>query len=388
MPKVVPAQSPIITVSAALHQPDEARGGGGFARAKLARGWAVVLVGLAIHALSGVSAMGAESPGEKPSSRETAAFQARFRAARGDLGERRRLVEEAVARGPAVAESVLGVIERELGPQVKRYHELFYRQAVQLAGKKARRTPVEEVAGLRAAVLGLQQRPDFSGDLIRQVADPAMQRLRELLLISPDEVRASLPAIPREREKLSALGELWELCIRSLWEAAPKEERPQEPPSFDKYLLGEEMLAVGLAAPMPPATRQVLAANAQLGSRLDEQEARAVTALNLTRTLLGLSPVALDLRLCAAARDHSNDMKTLGFFSHESPVPGKATPWDRAKLFGTTASAENIAAGYPDGNAVNEGWFHSPGHHKNMLGNHKRVGVGRVGTHYTQLFGG
>jgi uncharacterized protein YkwD len=80
-------------------------------------------------------------------------------------------------------------------------------------------------------------------------------------------------------------------------------------------------------------------------------------------------------------------MQKLGFFSHESPVPGKKTPWDRAKRFGTTASAENIAAGYQDGRAVNLGWFHSPGHHRNMLGNHRRVGVGRAGGYFTEMFG-
>lgn len=380
-------EMPIIAAKAVPHQPSVAAAksaGSG----RTVRVWTALAAVLVIALAVGMSSAREESASDKLSPRELAALQARFRSAKGDPDERRRLVEDAVARGLAAAEAVLGVVERELGPQVRRYHEMFYRQAVQLAGKKARQTPPEEVAAMRGVVLALQQRPDFSGELIRQVADPAMRRLRELLLISPDEVRASMPAIPREREKLSALGELWELCIRSLWEAAPPEERPDEPPSFEKYLLGEEMLAVGLAAPMPPLSRQVLSANARLARQLDEQEARAVTALNLTRTLLGLAPVAVDLRLCAAARDHSNDMKTLGFFSHESPVPGKATPWDRAKLFGTTASAENIAAGYPDGNAVNEGWFHSPGHHKNMLGNHKRVGVGRVGTHYTQLFGG
>lgn len=388
MPILSPLGISIIAALAVVDQPGKLRAEGDPARRRLLRFRPVIFMVLAIRLFVGLPQTWAEPPSEKFSSRDVTAFQARFRAAKGDPDERRRLVEEAVARGPAAAEAVLGVIERELGPQVRRYHELFYRQAVQLAGKKAKTTPLEEVAALRAVVLGLQQRPDFSGDLIRRTADPAMQRLRELLLIAPDDVRASLPAIPREREKLSDLGGLWERCLRSLWEAAPREERPDESPSFEKFLLGEEMLAVGLAAPMPPLTRDVLAANARLAGRIDEQEARAVTALNLTRMLLGLSPVALDLRLCAAARDHSNDMKTLGFFSHESPVPGKTSPWDRAKLFGTTASAENIAAGYPDGNAVNEGWFHSPGHHKNMLGNHKRVGVGRVGTHYTQMFGG
>ena len=140
---------------------------------------------------------------------------------------------------------------------------------------------------------------------------------------------------------------------------------------------------------MDPRTRQILAVNSQLATQLQPEEGRAVLALNLTRNLLGLSAVAIDLKLCEAARDHSADMKRLKFFAHESPVEGKKTPWDRAKRFGTTASSENIAMGYHDGKAVNMGWFHSPGHHKNMLGkSHTRVGMGQAGTHYTELFGG
>jgi uncharacterized protein YkwD len=81
-------------------------------------------------------------------------------------------------------------------------------------------------------------------------------------------------------------------------------------------------------------------------------------------------------------------MEKMGFFSHESPVAGKKTPWDRAKLFNTSASGENIAAGVIEGAAANRMWWHSPGHHKNMLGDHKRVGVGRSGRLWTELFGG
>jgi uncharacterized protein YkwD len=43
--------------------------------------------------------------------------------------------------------------------------------------------------------------------------------------------------------------------------------------------------------------------------------------------------------------------------------------------------------GYADGNAANLGWFHSPGHHKNMLGNHRRIGLGVSGQYYTEMFG-
>jgi uncharacterized protein YkwD len=130
-----------------------------------------------------------------------------------------------------------------------------------------------------------------------------------------------------------------------------------------------------------------LAENGKLIGQIETEEARAVLACNLMRQLLGLSVLKIDLKLTAAARDHSKDMATLGFFAHESPVPGKTTPWDRAKNFGTSASAENIAMGYADGNAANLGWFHSPGHHKNMLGGHDRIGLGVHNAHYTELFG-
>ena len=142
-----------------------------------------------------------------------------------------------------------------------------------------------------------------------------------------------------------------------------------------------------LAMPMAAQSRLVLAANARLAPQLDREEARAIVACNLTRNLLGLNVLAIDLKLAAAARDHPKDMKEHGFFAHESPVPGKTTPWDRAANFGTKASGENIAMGYGDGHAVNIGWFHSPGHHKNMLGEHRRIGVGRHGRYYTELFG-
>jgi uncharacterized protein YkwD len=69
-------------------------------------------------------------------------------------------------------------------------------------------------------------------------------------------------------------------------------------------------------------------------------------------------------------------------------VPGKATPWDRARQAGTSASAENIAAGTATGAGANKMWFHSPGHFKNMLSTgHHRMGLGNNGKIWTQMFG-
>ncbi len=80
-------------------------------------------------------------------------------------------------------------------------------------------------------------------------------------------------------------------------------------------------------------------------------------------------------------------MIRLNFFSHESPVSGKHLPWDRAKLAGTTAEGENIAYGTSSPDEVNLIWWHSPGHHANMMRDFRRIGVGREETHWTEMFG-
>jgi len=311
-----------------------------------------------------------------------------YRLARGDKEKKKEAVRQAIQHSPAAAAAMLEAISRELSPQIERYRNQFFKQAQGMATKQVAKADLQEIQALRQKVLSLSKRPDFSKELIEREADPAMKRLEEIFVLDRQKVLEAFPNLQKERERLRELGELWEQCATVVWESTPPEaEKPAQKPSFDQYLEGEEALAAGLAAPMDPKNREILAMNSRLASQLDPEEARAVLALNLTRNLLGLSAVLIDLKLCEAARDHSQDMQKHNFFAHESPVPGKKTPWDRAKRFGTTASAENIAAGYQDGRAVNLGWFHSPGHHRNMLGNHRRVGMGRAGGYFTEMFG-
>ena len=320
--------------------------------------------------------------------REVGRLVSDFISARRDLERRAEIVAEAIERGDAFVSAISEAIGREMNPQLQRYSNAFYQQAAGLAKKQVGSVDLQEVVELRQKVLGLQKRPDFSKELIVREGEPALKRLEELLVIDRRKVLEASTTLQADRDRLGELGKLWEQCAVYVYQQLPDDEnKPKEPPSFEKYLVGEESMAAGLAAPMDPRTLQVLAANHRLAARLDPEEVRAVLALNLTRNLLGLTALAIDLRLCAAARDHSNDMQTHNFFAHESPVPGKKTPWDRAKLFGTSASGENIAMGYRDGQAVNMGWFRSPGHHTNMLGDHTRVGMGLAGSHFTELFG-
>jgi uncharacterized protein YkwD len=130
----------------------------------------------------------------------------------------------------------------------------------------------------------------------------------------------------------------------------------------------------------------VLEKNEKLKGEIPRSEYEGILELNHWRISLGMDPLLIDPKLCEAARDHSKDMESLGFFAHDSPVKGKAKPWDRAKNFGTTARGENIAIN-DSTNASNMAWFYSPGHHKNMFKEDFSVmGLGIKGRHYTQLF--
>jgi len=147
-------------------------------------------------------------------------------------------------------------------------------------------------------------------------------------------------------------------------------------------------LALFTGLPMSAGDRRALADNDALKGRMDPEELAGVAALNRLRYALGLPLLVIDEKLADAARDHSHDMHELGFFSHTSPVDGKRTFGARAGRFGTSASAENIAAGATSGEAAIRQWYYSPGHHRNMLGGHRRVGLGRCAELWTQMFGG
>ena len=111
--------------------------------------------------------------------------------------------------------------------------------------------------------------------------------------------------------------------------------------------------------------------------------------LNQERAFLGLPPRILEEKLSDACLGHSADMAKLGFFDHESPVPDKKTPWDRARLagFAGDAGGENIFMGSTSHTAAYGGWFGSDGHRFIMFGGGNTLGVGISGIHWTMMTG-
>ncbi len=130
--------------------------------------------------------------------------------------------------------------------------------------------------------------------------------------------------------------------------------------------------------------------NADLSRWATGQMKSFATLLNLERGMVGLNPLRLEEKLSDATRGHSEDMARLGFFAHESPVEGKKTPWDRARLagFNGNANGENIFMGSASFDGAYQAWFGSDGHRFIMFGSGCNVlGVGIAGVHWTMNTG-
>jgi uncharacterized protein YkwD len=117
-----------------------------------------------------------------------------------------------------------------------------------------------------------------------------------------------------------------------------------------------------------------------------------VKATNAARTAKKCAPLRVDGRLTTAARKHSADMVARNYFSHVS-LDGSAFTSRAARAGYASASAENIAWGYPTGEEVVKAWLKSPAHRANLLNcKSKAVGVGVArkadgSLMWTQVFG-
>jgi hypothetical protein len=257
-----------------------------------------------------------------------------------------------------------------------------------------------KVDASRKAARSISARAELSKEMIHAELDPLLAELRGLLLPTTAQVFTQEPALATEvealRQKAAALDGWHDLCLEAAHhlDGDPEGRRHVEraglpaPPSAGGGLDDECARACLYCLPLSAADRRALETNETLRAGTDPAEFAGTLELNRIRIALGLNAVRIDEKLGNAARDHSQDMHTLGFFAHESPVEGKRTFSDRASRAGTSASSENIAQGHSRGEGAIEAWWYSPGHHKNMLGGHARTGLGRYEQTWTQLFGG
>lgn len=108
---------------------------------------------------------------------------------------------------------------------------------------------------------------------------------------------------------------------------------------------------------------------------------------NIIRNRHGKSNLIWEESIQEVAYIHSKDMSINDYFSHDS-LDGKGLK-DRLAIKDILyqSAGENIAAQYPDGPAVMEGWLNSEGHRNALLEeDFTHLGVGVYQFHFTQNF--
>ncbi len=285
-------------------------------------------------------------------------------------------------------EEALKYLQAEAVTAVRAYQKTFGDAAKKAVAKqmKERRDPkvlakVERVKAL--------QNTDFTGDQVREVIDPVIDEMLSVYWVEPLTITATDEKLAEARRELLEKTKLWNANVTMFSNMTHQYPLVAERPTIEEMLGLIEFDLVLASMPISPQGQKTLAMNRELAFMIDLQEAMCISYTNRYRILLGREPFLIDVAMCLACRDHSYDMARLGFFSHESQLPGKKSFGDRAKRFGVSGvSSENIFAGSSSGEGSAGAWFHSPGHHKNMMNGSKRVGVGRFNKHFTQMTGG
>ncbi|MGA1608283.1 MAG: CAP domain-containing protein [Planctomycetota bacterium] len=336
------------------------------------------------------------------------ALMRQIRAGQLDDAELDAAADAALATGEPGARSLFHTVRTELNARgkalrkdVARFVRDFGRAAPPVLAARMGREGPKRLEVLREEVLGRSRSSSLTKDEVKAFIDPRVAELRALLTIRPSDVfervaklgesHAELTIAALQTERLFDLQERAELVLlRSDTGTREIERYPlaDDPRSILVDLERDLSRLCWTAVPMSARDARVLAENEVIQEGVVPEEREGVRILNEIRVLLGLPVVAIDPKLCNASRDHSRDMVEHGFFAHVSPVPGKESFGQRAALAGTSASAENIAAGQQNGAGAIRAWWYSPGHHRNMMGGHRRVGLGQHGSHWTQMFGG
>ena len=277
----------------------------------------------------------------------------------------------------------------------------FTKAAGKLAESRLNKSALKQVEALRKTWLAASRAKSLSKSQVKEVCDTAHAELQTLLDVSVVQVWDAEPKIEKRwTELIQRLDD--QVFLHDYWSAAREEllaaggswtrksfvkkELP-DPLVYEEQILQALDRAARLATVMPGKDRKTILANEPDLLQLEAEEAAGIVELNRIRVRAGLSALRIDLKLCDASRGHSKDMVDHKFFAHESPLPGKKSPSDRAALAGTSGGAENIAAGQSSGHGAIRAWWYSPGHHRNMMGNHGRIGLGRYQNHWTQMFG-
>jgi len=330
------------------------------------------------------------------------ALMKEFRSTSALWEERDAAARELVTKGPEAARQLASAVSREFGPRHKKwaqghssYLRTFERAATKAGGERLRAAPAGEVEKQREKLLRYSRSRSLSKAQVEDHCDQTLHKLEGLLQVSAAQVidederlRGVRGDLLDEAMDLEWLAEIWDMAVMFAPEPAigKLEACVFGAQVYVDLREAEEYMALAGVA-TEASDKRTLAANQAVADEILPEEFKGIFELNRIRILAGIGALQIDVKLCAAARDHSKDMVEHDFFDHSSPVPGKRSFGDRARLAGTSAHSENIASGHETGGGAILGWWYSPGHHRNMMGRSLRVGLGQHEDYWTQMFG-
>jgi uncharacterized protein YkwD len=117
-----------------------------------------------------------------------------------------------------------------------------------------------------------------------------------------------------------------------------------------------------------------------------QEEVKIIGLINAERKKKGLKALVIDEDLCRAARYHASDLANQGYFDHNThnvknnKMTKELGTFERiGRFYKGFANTENIAGGNGTAEGAYQQWFHSEGHHKNMLNESaNKVGIGFI----------
>ncbi len=345
----------------------------------------------ALALTAGSAAEGAPADAQ---ARELDRLMAEFRA-EPSAAATERITDRVIEIGGGAPRRLLEAALAESRPLLDRYVTAYAAEGPDV-GRRKLQAHLAEAQPLRAELRAMRQY--LSKDRLAREAWPIVTKLDRLLAGRPEDVVAASRTVGRLRERLEAIDQ----CRRRLRAALEPKTKRKHPKGFpagwaargrrERGLLDlvadveRQAALMGLAA--NDRDEMVLRENAAVEGLLTARERAGMREANRVRLLLGLPSFYLDVKLCEAARDHAQDMARLNFVSHQSPVAGKAMPWDRARRFGTTCKSENVSYGGTSPAWIIQRWFVSPGHHVNLLNPaYYRAGVGNHGQLWVMMYG-
>src|SRR5688572_19120358 len=167
--------------------------------------------------------------------KQVQAFAAEFKRAKDPA--RLQLIRIAGEGGPAAVEPLMEIIGKELSQDLTAYRQQYMKAAGAAAAGKLSPENIAEITDLRAKMKDLSSQEELTKEMIAEIGDPALARLKELILIGREAVVKRDPKLDQRRETLAALGKQWEAAAKVMKAIGPPTADGKVTfPSFDEYL--------------------------------------------------------------------------------------------------------------------------------------------------------